>query len=91
MVSALLNCFQWQVNVFPAQMISLKFLFAQTRSDSPSDQMLHQISRVSLRNFQDFFIKMARKFSKRRLLDASWYEYQLLVRSFIKKFRDQTP
>ena len=29
---------------------------------------------------------MARKFSKRRLLDASWYEYQLLVRSFIKDF-----
>ena len=51
MVSALLDCFQWQVNVFPAQMISLKFLFAQTRSNSPSDQMLHQISRVSLRNF----------------------------------------
>ena len=47
MVSAL----QWQVNVFPAQMISLKFLFGQTRSNSPSDQMLHQISRVSLRNF----------------------------------------
>ena len=30
MVSAPLNCFQWQVNVFPAQMISLKFLFDQT-------------------------------------------------------------
>ena len=29
---------------------------------------------------------MARKFSKRRLLDTSWYEYQLLVRSFIKDF-----
>ena len=51
MVSALLNCFQWQVNVFPSHMISLKFLFAQTRSNSPSDQMLHQTSRVSLRNF----------------------------------------
>ena len=37
MVSALLNCFQWQVNVFPAQMISLKFLFAQL------DQTLRQI------------------------------------------------
>ena len=38
MVSALLNCFQWQVNVFPAQMISLKFFYLPKL-----DQTLRQI------------------------------------------------
>lgn len=61
MMSAPLNCFQWQVNVFPAQMISLKFFYLPKL-----DQILRQINAspnisCQFKKFLGFFHKDGQK------------------------------